>query len=144
MTSPYDLFKEKQIDLNTPAVLDYGDFTISIKHGGAGNKTFANAAQLQLKQFERRDALLEKGALSDDAIKKLEQDKQDLLISLYADHIVIGWDNVKDKDGNQMEFNKDNIKKLFSDLPALFQDVIQQAMDISNFREQELETDSKN
>ena len=71
MTSPYDLFKEKQIDETTPAILDYGSFQIHIKHGGASNKPFVNAAQFKLKQFERRDQLQEKGSLSDDALKDL-------------------------------------------------------------------------
>ena len=144
MTSPYDLFKEKQIDETTPAILDYGSFQIHIKHGGASNKPFVNAAQFKLKQFERRDQLQEKGSLSDDALKELEADKQRVLVDMYAEHVIVDWKDVTDKEGNELKFNKENVVKLLTDLPILFQDIIQQAMDVSNFKEVEEKESEKN
>jgi len=144
MTSPYDLFKEKQIDETTPAVLDYGSFQFHIKHAGASNKTFVNAAQFQLKQFERLDSLDSQGVLSADGQKELEEKKHKVLAKLYAELIMVGWDNVKDKDGKEIDFSVSAAEKLFNDLPILFKDVIEQSVKVSNFKALEEEADSKN
>jgi len=144
MTSPYKMFKSKQIDGDATAILDYVDFQIVIKHGGSGNKSFINAAQIKLKQFERRDFLANQGKLSEDAQRDLEKQKMQAMAELYADHIIVGWDNVLDESDKEMKFNRKNVIKLLTDLPDLFTDIINQSNDAAIFKEKEQDKEEEN
>jgi hypothetical protein len=67
-----------------------------------------------------------------------------LLIEVFVDSVVLGWEDICGRDGAIMPFTRDNCIKLFTDLPDLFLDVREQAMKAANFRELEADTDSKN
>lgn len=146
MTSPYEVFKpkEKLKVNNEPRALDYGSFKIYVKYGGNQNRTFVNAVQTKFKPFERRQRLAAEGKLSDAAVEILEKERTRLMAELYADHVVVGWDDVKDEKGKKLEFNRENVVKLLTDLDPLFADIIQGASDEANFAEKEKEKDEKN
>jgi hypothetical protein len=46
---------------------------------------------------------------------------------------VLGWEGVEDREGNPMEFSRDNVVRLFTDLPELFLDVQQQSQKAALF-----------
>lgn len=145
MTSPYEMFGTKQISLSDkPTEFDYGDFKIFCKYGGPNNRTFINAFQTKMRQFERRDKLAEQSKLQDDALDKLEEQKRQSMAELYADFIITGWKGVTDQDGKSMAFNRDNVIKLLIDLDALFADIMEQAAKDANFAKEQEETESKN
>lgn len=144
MTSPYKLFKTNKIDLETPAILDYGAFKISIKHAGSDNKSLTNAAQFKLKQFERRDSLSDKGKLDEQALEELNRQKAEVLAELYADHVIVGWEGVTSEDGKTLKYTRENVIKLLLDLPELFTDIVQQSSAAANFKKLEEEKELKN
>ena len=63
---------------------------------------------------------------------------------VYAETIVLGWDNVQDAEGNDLAFSKENVIKLFTDLPELFEDVQNAASTQALFRQETLEQEAKN
>lgn len=146
MTSPYDIFKTKEkIKVNNePRCLDYTHFKIYVKYGGTQNRTFLNAVQTKFKPFERRQRLANEGKLSDEAVELLDKERSRLMAELYADHVIVNWENVKDEKGKNLPYNRENVVKLMLDLDALFADIIQAASDEANFAEKEKEEAQKN
>lgn len=63
---------------------------------------------------------------------------------MYAETIVLGWENVEDADGNPLAFNTANAIKLFTDLPDLFRDIQEQSQRSALFRAELLERESGN
>lgn len=145
MTSPYEMFKAKEIKtVNTPIKLDYGSFQIFVKFGGATNRSFIDAFNLKMRPFERRAKLAAEGRLDTPAKELLDKQRANAMAELYADHIVVGWEGVKDEKGKKMEFTRENVVKLFTDLDALFADVIEQAANEANFAEEAKAEEEKN
>lgn len=63
---------------------------------------------------------------------------------VYAETVVLGWENVEDENGNAMEFSVENCIKLFDDLPDLFRDIQEQSQRAALFRAEVREADAKN
>jgi len=115
--------------------LDYGeDGSIHVSRAGGSNKKFAKMLELRARPYKRR---IDKGTFEEDVANQL-------MIEVFADTIILGWKDIKDKDGNEMEYTRDNVIKLFLDLPELFADVSEQATAMGNFRFDEVEEASKN
>ena len=135
MTSPYDLFAtDTALEVSKGIDLDYGDFAITIRRAGGQNRKFSSLFTQKMKPYNKQ---LQNGTLSEDVQKKI-------LIDLCAEAIVIGWRGVKDADGQEMPFTRENCVKLFTDLPDLFLEVFEQAQKFSNFRQEAKEVAEKN
>lgn len=133
--SPYDLFKNnEELESGAGVTIQYPGFAITIHRAGGSNKRFAQILNAKMKPYRHQ---FERGMLADDVSARI-------LLESYAEGIVIGWKNVKDADGNEMEFTKENVVKLFSDLPDLFNDIKQQAENAALFREEQEKADEKN
>ena len=137
-------------DLETKGiVLDYGDARIRAARAGGANKKF-------LKTFERRTKP-HRRAIAADAFDR-ERSNQ-ILMEVYADAVVLNWETrVGDKflrgidpndaerldepvelaaDGsNLLPYSKENVLKVFRNLPDLFTDVVQQTQNGSLFQEE--------
>lgn len=145
MTNPYKMFKTKEEKpVAEKAILDYGDFRIHIKFGGASNRSFLDAYKLKMRVFDRRVKLAEDGRLTDEQLEALDAAKTLAVAELYADHIIVGWDNVKDEKDKLIEYNRANVVKLLTDLDQLFADIIQQSANAGNFAEKVKEAEQKN
>ncbi len=66
------------------------------------------------------------------------------LIAVFAETVVVAWDGVRDRDGNEMDFSAGNVARLLADLPDLFEDLRRQAEDLRLFAAQVREADAKN
>lgn len=67
-----------------------------------------------------------------------------IIKEVYAETVVLGWENVTDENGVVMEFSKANCLKLFNDLPDLYADISEQAQSAALFRVSVREIDAKN
>ena len=133
--TPYDLFKNNEnLETGQGVTLQYPGFSITIHRAGGSNKKFAMILSAKLKPFRHQ---LDRGLLDDEISKRI-------LHESYAEGVVIGWKDVKDANGKNMPFTKENVVKLFDDLPDLFQDVKEQAENVSLFREEGEKADEKN
>lgn len=132
--SPYELFSTDAKAENQGINLDFGDFAIRIARAGGANKKYAKALVRILKPYRK--------AIATNTIAEKKQ--SELMAEVYAETVVLGWVNVKDRDGVEMEFNKENCIKLLVDLPVLFQQIMADAENFNNFKADEAEEVAKN
>lgn len=138
--SLYKTFKTSQDLERSGIVLNYGEtkdgrpIEIRIARAGGSNVLYQKKLEAAVKPHRR--------AIQLDAMdpKQLER----ILCRVYAESIVLGWENVEDSDGRPIPFSVDACVKLFTDLPDLFADVQAQAQQASHFREFLREQDAGN
>lgn len=125
MTSFYEKFKtDKKAEAQDGIWLDYGAAgRIRIHRAGGANQRFSELAKARLKPYTRQ---MQMGTLD----PKLSQD---IMIGMYADAVIVEWDGVKGESGELLEFNRENVVKLLTDLPDLFGDIQTAAQDHSLF-----------
>jgi hypothetical protein len=134
-TSPYDIFEtSKNLESGQGITLKYPGFSIVIHRAGGSNKKFALALSQKMKPYRQQ---FERGIMDDETSARI-------LIEAYAESVVVGWKDVKDRAGKNIPFNKENVIKLFTDLPDLFNDVKEQAANVAIFREEQEKADEKN
>lgn len=121
-------------------ILQYGNtadgkpIQIKICRAGGANVAYNKAMEAKTKPYRRQ---LQNGTLDIEVMTSI-------LREVYADTVVIGWSNVEGADGKSMAFTRENVIKLFTDLPELFADVQEQATNLALFRAEINEQDVKN
>ncbi len=133
--NPYDIFEtNKNLESGEGVTLQYPGFSITIHRAGGSNKKFAQVLSSKMKPFRQQ---FERGMLDDETSARI-------LLESYAEGVIVGWKDVKDRAGKTLAFTKENVVKLFTDLPDLFADVKAQAENAALFREQAEKVDEKN
>lgn len=138
-----NLFQQFQTDPKLEkegVVLEYGlnskekMIGIRVARAGGANTAFSKRMEAEVKPLRRQIAL----ELLDLAqINKITR-------KVFAETVVLGWENVEDADGNDLAFSKEACQELFDKLPALFADLQEQASNIAVFRLHIREADAKN
>ncbi|QYW02122.1 tail chaperone [Stenotrophomonas phage Sonora] len=105
-----------------------------IARAGGANEEFNKALERESKPFKRA---IQTKTLSN---KKAEQ----IYLKAFISSVLLGWENVRDQNNNELAFNTENALALLSDLPDLFADLREAANDAALFREEELEIDLGN
>ena len=67
-----------------------------------------------------------------------------LLAEVYAETVLLGWDGIRDRDGQEIAFTAQAAARLLTELPELFRDIQEQAQKAANFRATELAETAKN
>lgn len=138
--SIYSLFGTDSSKEQQGVVIEYDDLgKITIARAGGANSRY-NTVIYEKMQPYRRQLQLKKNKLDDKTIKLMRR----LNMELFAETIVLGWEGINDADGNPIPFSKEACLKLFNDLPALFDDLLARANDLSTFQNEEIEEDLKN
>lgn len=131
----YGLFKNSDKSEQEGIVVDYGEAgKFRIARAGGSNRKYARRLE-QISKPHR--AAIRSEVLPDELANKL-------LIQVFAETIVLGWEGVLAEDGSPLPFSVPNCVKLFEDLPDLFQDLREQANKGALFRQALLEADSGN
>lgn len=137
------LYKQFKTDDNLERIgilLQYGEnskgkpIAIRIARAGGANSQYTKLIEARVKPYRRQ--------IQNETIERVVVDK--LLRQVYAETVVLGWENVEDEAGNELPFSTDNCVKLFEDLPDLFADIQEQSQRAALFRQDILEADSKN
>jgi hypothetical protein len=121
-------------------LLDYGktadgkDICIRVARAGGSNKAFDKRMESLTKPIRRQ--------LQNETVDPAVLDT--ILRKVWAETVVLGWENVQGEDGKDIPFTVDNCVKLFTDLPELFADVQEQTRKSSLFRQANLELEGKN
>jgi len=112
-----------------------GDVTISfvIARAGGSNTKFSNRMQALMRPHQRAAA---SGQLKDEIAKEI-------LIRVMAEALILGWENVADRNGEPMEHNVDNCIKLLTDLPELRDAIWAEANKAANFISEDREESGK-
>lgn len=114
--------------------LEYDGFSITIHRAGGGNRKYQTVFAAKIAPHRRK---VDQGTISEDVMRRV-------LAETYAESVVIGWENVTNEAGQSITFTAENVTKLFLDLPELFNDVVNSATDLKNFRIAGIEADAKN
>lgn len=143
----YDVF-ETDSSLETSGIwLDYGEFRVKVAFGGESNKNYTRYAEAKTKPVRRA---IQSGAMSTDKMRLIMMD-------VYAHTVVLDWQvntgteqdpqwsqGIESRDGSLMDFTTENVLATLTALPHLFQNIQEAAMDMANFRKEELEKEAKN
>lgn len=126
----YNTFETNK-DLEKDGILlDYGfnsknePVQIRIARAGGSNVRFAKTLEQRMRPYKR--------AIANDTMDNKVAEK--LLMEAYADAVILGWEGVEDRDGQPLEFTRDNVLKVLQDLPDLFVDIQQQSQKVALFR----------
>src|SRR5262245_48481461 len=138
--SLYKQFKTDSSLEKAGILLQYGknskgaDICIRIARASMANEPYAKRMEAKVKPFRRQiqNETIERALLAG------------IVREVFAETIVLGWENVEDADGNTQPFTKENCLKLFNDLPDLFEDIQEQAQRAALFRADIREADAKN
>lgn len=137
------LYKQFKADGNLERdgiLLQYGEnsagqpICIRIARAGGANTEFTKAMEAATKPYRRQ--------IQTETMPLVQVQK--LMHKVYAQSVVIGWENVEDEEGKPMQFSVDNCIKLFQDLPDLFLDLQEQAQRAVLFRAEIRDADAGN
>lgn len=132
------IYKKFETDesLETEGItLDYGDGEkILIARAGGANRACVKAFE-RIHRKHRRQIQLD--TMPDELGARL-------LREVYADTVVLGWENVKDREGALLPFNRENCLRVLEDLPDLFRDIREAAENAALFKVESREIDAKN
>jgi hypothetical protein len=139
----YNKFKNDKGLETKGVIIDYGDFRVTVARAGGSNKKFARILETRTKPY--------KTAIRTDTLDK--EVSKNIMLETYSEAIILNWETKIDgkfKQGIENEkqelipFNQENCLLTLQELPDLFIDIQDQAMNASLYRQDILEADSKN
>lgn len=131
----YDKFATDKKSEQEGIVLDYGDgMEIRIARAGGSNVKFEKAVQAKMRKYglQAKHDLLE------------PEQHREIFREVLAETVVLGWSGVTDREGNALDCTKENVIQVFTDLPDLFDDVLEQSRKSSLFKQNVLEHEAGN
>lgn len=131
----YDKFGTDKKAEQEGIILDYGDgMEIRIARAGGSNVKFEKAVQQKMRKYglQAKHDLLE------------PEQQREIFREVLAETVVLGWKGFTDPDGKPLDFTKDNVIKVFTDLPDLFDDVLEQSRKSGLFKQNILEEEAGN
>lgn len=121
---------DKNIEKNG-IVLDYGEFQLTVARAGGSNQAYNKRLEQITKPYRR-------------AIENETMDQKlsmDILMQVYAETVVLGWEGVTDDKGKDVPFSKEACLRMFQNNQDFFLDVQSQATKMVLFKKniQEIE-----
>ena len=113
--------------------LDLGVAKFRVRRSGGSNRRYFNAFTNKMRPHRRA---LDAGTLPEDVSKNL-------LMEVYFDAVVMGWEGVTDEAGTPLEYNLQNFKKVMSDLPDLWSLIMRESDNMKNFQADEVAKDGE-
>jgi hypothetical protein len=121
-------------------LLEYGEnskgkpICIRVARAGGANNAYTKRMEARVKPYRRQ---IQNETMETALVERLVKE-------VYAETVILGWENVEDENGNDMDFTVENCIKLFDDLPDLFRDIQEQSQRAALFRAEVREVDAKN
>lgn len=107
---------------------------ILIARAGGANEQFFKRSDVVTKPFRRQ---IQNETIDRQTVTRLNQE-------VFAETVVLGWENMEDENDQPLVFNKQNCLKVFKDLPDVWSDVFAEAQRAANYRAEIREEDAKN
>lgn len=140
MANPYkeygtdkNLEKNGVLYVHEPKTEEYPAQCFVLARAGGSNTKFLKAADKAFRPHRK------KGIENIDPFLM-----RSLMVQVFAETIVLDWEGVFDREDNEMPYSQDNVVKLFTDLPDLFDVIQEQASSLNNYLLDEVESDVKN
>lgn len=109
-----------------------GEPVLELAPAGEVNKAYFNDA---LRRLKKRQAQIKATGISAELVKANREEEYDL----FARHIVRGWSNVLDVNGDEVPYDESNARAFLKALPTdLFDAIRDFAADLSNFRDHDV------
>lgn len=108
--------------------------TFMVAREGGRNLMYQKVAEVIFKPYRRQ---IQHNQIDPEVL-------ENLLAQVYAKAVVKGWENVEDEDENPLPYNEENVVKLLTDLPVVFDAIKEVARDYNNYLEESLDNDAKN
>lgn len=106
-----------------------GERRFRVLRAGGSNHKFARAFQQAIKPHRRQ---MDKGTLDTETTDAIMRE-------VYAKHIVIDWEGIKDENGVAVPCTPENVQAFFVAFPEIFGDVISYATEMATFSIENLE-----
>jgi len=133
--STYETFKTDEELEKKGIEIDFGDTgCFLVARAGGANQRFKKASEKKFRPYRRQ---IESGTIDPKVANRL-------MVEVFAESVILDWQNVTDENGEEMACTYDNVVKLFTDLPDLFSEIQQEAMKFANYKAMEVEEDLKN
>ena len=133
--SIYSLFSTDKALEQDGIEIRYGKYgTFRVARAGGANKKFGKTLEAKARPYRR---LIDQNILD-------ESVGNDIMADTFAETVLLGWEGVRDRDGNLLPFSVEAAKKLLRDIPDLFTFLRDEAMKFSNYRAESIEDDAKN
>ncbi len=137
------LFKQYETDLSAEetgvwaglgANEDKTEIEILIARSGTANKSYTKAIRKALKPYSRQ---IEMNLLADELAETI-------YLKVFAKHCVLGWKNVRDRDGKDIKFSTEAVISILTELPELYAEVTKLSKSALIFKKDSLDVDAKN
>ena len=110
-----------------------GTTTFILARAGGKNREFTKYLQQLMKPHQRAAS---RGTLKDEIAEQAG-------LKAISRHVVLAWENVKDRNGNPLDYSEENCFNLLTDLPDLADFLLKEANNEANFLMEEREEDAK-
>jgi hypothetical protein len=107
---------------------------IRIARAGGSNQKYQKVLEVRTKPYRRM--------IQNDILEVKVADE--VMVEVFADAVVLAWEGILDREGKPIPFSRENVVKLFKELPDLFNDVREQSTKSALFRKDVLEAEGKN
>jgi hypothetical protein len=131
--SLYDVFKTNEEIEKSGITVDFGVCQIFIRRAGGSNKEFQACLRANLKPFKYQ---IDKGLIDDD-----DPRYKDAFKDAFIRHVVIGWEG--NVDGQNSPYSIELAKKVMTDLPDVYSELLIQSTKAANFRHKEVSDQAK-
>jgi len=121
-------------------ILEYGPnskgqpMAFRIARAGGANDAYNKRLEAMSRKHRRK--------IQNDMLESKEL--QEMIKEVVVDTVLLGWENIEDRNGNDLPFTRENALKLFKELPDLYADINEQANRVALFRIAVREEDAKN
>lgn len=121
-------------------ILEYGTnskgepISFMIAREGGRNVQYQKVAEMIFKPYRRQ---IQHNSIEPDVL-------ENLLAQVYAKAVVRSWSGVEDEHDQPMAFSEENVLKLLTDLPVVFDAIKEVARDYNQFLMDSLEAEAKN
>jgi hypothetical protein len=113
---------------------DDGVVSFNLARMGGSNKEYSRAIDERISGLKLQ---LKLGTISNEQMEMI-------LLDVFLDSVLLGWKNVKGRDGSLLAYNRSNAKTLLNDLPELYAVLRELATKSEYFLLSKLEADAKN
>lgn len=119
----YHLFEtDKELELKGIA-LKFGDSQFRVKRAGGANREFDTIFNEKTRAMSSK---LQLAALS-------PEQSDAILMEVYFESVMIGWEDVTNREGDDLEFTQENFVQVMKDLPDLWKGLRTEAANMDNY-----------
>jgi hypothetical protein len=120
--------------------LDFGKnskgekITVRIARAGGSNVRFNKSLELKSKPYRRQ---IQNETLDEEVAQEIQRE-------VYADAVVVSWENMESPDGTPLPFSRSACLQMFTEFPEFFTEVREAANKAALYRAEVQEQEAKN